>query len=260
MTLIASHRGGRDLWPENSRLAFRHTAEMDVDLVEFDVHQTRDEVLVVHHDATIDRMTSGHGPIGDMTYEELSRHIIIGTGGETIPTLVEVIDIMRPSKVNLRVEIKARQDGTTYDNMERHLLRLLSESGMATRSMITSFQLPSLEAFLSALDEHGLASDDLLGALWLCSPSTMAQLGFRGILSCLSTFDVREIGLRADAIDDHLAALFDAHDIKLHAWAAHTSEAARTMFRLGIASFTSDRPDLAIAARSEHRSGLFAWA
>jgi glycerophosphoryl diester phosphodiesterase len=38
-TLIAAHRGGADLWPENSLLAFRQTAGMPVELVEFDVHR-----------------------------------------------------------------------------------------------------------------------------------------------------------------------------------------------------------------------------
>ncbi len=54
-TLIAAHRGGSLEWPENSPTAFRNTARMPVDQVEFDIHPTADGAIVVIHDATLDR-------------------------------------------------------------------------------------------------------------------------------------------------------------------------------------------------------------
>lgn len=251
MTLIASHRGGADLWPENSRLAFTHTTEMDVELVEFDVHQTRDNVLVVHHDALIDRMTDGRGPIADFSYEELMRHIIIGSNGETIPTLKEVIAIFKPSKVDLRLEIKSRADGAGYDGMEQRILAELIASEMVERTMITSFQLPRLDALKLALAEKDIAREALRGIMWLASPVTVAQLGWKGVIGALAAHDVREIGLRAEAIDETVITLFEESGIMVHAWAAHTHAAAKAMFDYGVASFTTDRPDLAIAARAE---------
>jgi glycerophosphoryl diester phosphodiesterase len=251
MTLIASHRGGADLWPENSRLAFTHTTEMDVELVEFDVHQTSDNVLVVHHDALIDRMTDGKGAIADFTYEALMRQIIVGSNGETIPTLQEVIAIFKPSKVDLRLEIKSRADGMGYEGMEQRILAELMASEMVERTMITSFQLPRLEAFTAALAENDIAREALLGIMWLASPVTVAQLGWRGAIAALAAHDVREIGLRAETIDETVIALFRESGVTVHGWAAHTREAARAMFDYGVASFTTDRPDLAMAARAE---------
>jgi len=46
VTEIASHRGGAQLWPENSRTAFENTARLNVDQVEFDIHPSRDGKLV----------------------------------------------------------------------------------------------------------------------------------------------------------------------------------------------------------------------
>lgn len=249
MTLIASHRGGTHLWPENTRLAFSETAKLDVDLVEFDVHQTRDNRLVVHHDALIDRMTDGKGAIADYTYDELMRHVVIGSGGETIPTLAETIAIFRPSSVDLRLEIKTKLDGQPYEGMEGRIFEELTASGMLARTMITSFALSRLEAFAAVLGENGLNAGDIIGLVWLCSPQTVAQIGWKGVFAALERYGVREIGLRADAIDAEILELFGARGIVVHGWAAHTSEAARRMFRLGIASFTTDRPDLAIAAK-----------
>ncbi|MFK0163150.1 glycerophosphodiester phosphodiesterase [Rhizobium sp. NPDC090279] len=249
MTLIASHRGGAHLWPENTRLAFSQTAKLDVDLVEFDIHQTRDGKLVVHHDALIDRMTDGKGAIADFSYGELMRHVVIGSGGETIPTLMETIDIFGPSAVDLRLEIKTRADGTPYEGMERRIVDELAATGMLTRTMVTSFSLPRLAAFAAALGEHGLNVGDLLGFIFLCSPQAAGQLGWSGIITALRSSGVREIAIRADALDDELMELFRKNGVTVHGWAAHTGEAARAMFRLGVASFTSDRPDLAIAAK-----------
>ncbi|MGY5807502.1 glycerophosphodiester phosphodiesterase [Rhizobium sp. LEGMi198b] len=249
MTLIASHRGGSHLWPENTRLAFSETAKLDVDLVEFDVHQTRDDKLVVHHDALIDRMTDGKGAIADLSHDELMRHIVIGSGGETIPTLAETIDIFGPSPVDLRLEIKTRLDGKPYAGMEGRIADELLATDMLKRTMLTSFALPRLEAFSAALEERGLNVGELLGLIFLCSPQTAAQIGWRGILAALGRFGVHEIALRADTIDAEVMDLFRKSGVTVHGWAAHTSEAARAMFRLGVASFTTDRPDLAIAAK-----------
>ena len=249
MTLIASHRGGAHLWPENTRLAFSKTAKLDVDLVEFDVHQTRDGKLVVHHDATIDRMTDGKGAIADFSYDELMRYVVIGSGGETILTLGETIDIFGPSAVDLRLEIKTRADGSPYEDMEHHIVDELVATGMLTRTMATSFSLPRLEAFGAALGERGLNVGELLGFIFLCSPQAAGQLGWRAIMAALGASGVREIGIRADALDAEVVALFRKNGMKVHGWAAHTADAARDMFRLGVASFTSDRPDLAIAAK-----------
>jgi glycerophosphoryl diester phosphodiesterase len=249
MTLIASHRGGSHLWPENSRLAFSETAKLDVDLVEFDVHQTLDNRLVVHHDATIDRMTDGCGPIGDFTYDALMRHIVIGTRGETIPTLVETIEIFGPSPVDLRLEIKVRADGSAYGGMEGRIVDELQQNDMLKRTMVTSFALPRLEAFSLALAARGLNAGELIGLAWLCSPPAVTQIGWAGIVAALGRYGVREIALRAETIDAELMEFFRSLGIVVHGWAAHTTSAARAMFGLGVASFTTDRPDLAIAAK-----------
>jgi len=73
MVKIIGHRGARDLWPENSLDGFRRTRDLGVDGVEFDVHVTRDNELVVIHDATLDRTTEGRGPVAWRTSAELAK-------------------------------------------------------------------------------------------------------------------------------------------------------------------------------------------
>ena len=62
--LFAAHRGGAALWPENSLLAFGNALALGVDYLELDVHLSRDGEVMVIHDATLERTTTGTGPDG----------------------------------------------------------------------------------------------------------------------------------------------------------------------------------------------------
>ena len=70
---VYAHRGGSKLRPENTILAFDHGISLGADGLEFDVHLSRDGVVVVHHDSTVDRTTNGHGPVAALTADELAR-------------------------------------------------------------------------------------------------------------------------------------------------------------------------------------------
>ena len=68
---IFAHRGFSGKYPENTMLAFQKAYEVGCDGIELDVQMTKDGVLVIMHDETIDRTTNGTGTLRDYTYEEL---------------------------------------------------------------------------------------------------------------------------------------------------------------------------------------------
>src|SRR4029079_7207822 len=70
---VFAHRGGAALRPENTLLAFDHGLSLGADGLEFDVHLSRDGVVVVHHDTTLERTTNGRGPMAALTADELAR-------------------------------------------------------------------------------------------------------------------------------------------------------------------------------------------
>ena len=139
--MIVGHRGIRNLYPENTMVSFRAALELRLDLIEFDVHFTKDKTLVVCHDGTIDRTTNGTGRIRDMTLQELQSYdagIVMGEqfAGEYIPTLEEVLELMANAdyEVLLNVEIK------DYDHeVVDATIAMLKRFGLDQRTVIACF-------------------------------------------------------------------------------------------------------------------------
>ncbi|MFY3792445.1 glycerophosphodiester phosphodiesterase [Ureibacillus sp. MALMAid1270] len=139
---IYAHRGYSAKYPENTLAAFRATAELPVDGVEFDVHLTADQQVVVIHDEKIDRTSNGTGYVKDMTLEEL-RKFDYGAwftdefSGEVIPTLAEVLEIFKETHHHINIELKS--DIFVYAGLEELVLHEVEKQGMLERVVISSF-------------------------------------------------------------------------------------------------------------------------
>lgn len=105
--LVASHRGDWRNYPENSLPAIRSAIEMGVDIVEIDLALTSDSVLVLCHDRTIDRTTSGKGLIAEITYDSIRRvNLRAGQNAVThwkVPTLEEAL-ILCKDKIVVNID------------------------------------------------------------------------------------------------------------------------------------------------------------
>ena len=94
--VVASHRGDWRNYPENSIPAIESVIRMGVDIMELDVKMTKDSVLILMHDKTIDRMTNGKGRVCDITYDSLMTfnmrraHNVV-TDTLKVPTLREAL-------------------------------------------------------------------------------------------------------------------------------------------------------------------------
>jgi glycerophosphoryl diester phosphodiesterase len=94
--VVISHRGDWRNYPENSIPAIESIIRMGVDMMELDVKMTKDSVLVLMHDKTIDRMTNGKGKVSDITYDSLmtfkmKRAHNVATDSIKVPTLREAL-------------------------------------------------------------------------------------------------------------------------------------------------------------------------
>lgn len=245
MTDIASHRGGARIWPENSRLAFRNSAALPVDFIEFDIHRSRDGALVVHHDPLLGRTASGSGAIGDMDWAALQAVPLIGTDGETIPSFDEALDILDPSGIRLRIELKTRQGGERYAEIETQVVKRLRERGLLDRATFTSFDLPTLEDLLRLAPATP--------TIWLIADKLLAppSQDLRALCRKAYAAGVPEIAIRIAQARDGDGALCRSEAVALGYYGAHDEPAIRKAYADGVSAFTTDRPDIAIAVRRE---------
>ncbi|MDE6489766.1 MAG: glycerophosphodiester phosphodiesterase family protein [Muribaculaceae bacterium] len=93
--LVVAHRGNWSIAPENSVAAIDSAINMKVDIVELDVHKTKDGQLVLMHDSSVDRTTNGTGKVNEMTLAEIKQLRLKDKDGaitdHTVPTLEEAL-------------------------------------------------------------------------------------------------------------------------------------------------------------------------
>ena len=139
---IYAHRGSSGTHPENTIAAFTEAAHLAIHGVEFDVHLTKDDELVVIHDEKIDRTSNGTGFVKDMTLAEL-KAFDFGSWfssdfkGQTIPTLHEVLQLFAETTHHLNIELKS--DIFPYEGMVEKVIAVISEMGLDSRVVLSSF-------------------------------------------------------------------------------------------------------------------------
>lgn len=149
---IFAHRGAMDRFNESTITSYRIAIKEQIDAIEIDLRMTKDQVLIVMHDETIDRTTNGKGKVSDLTLEEIKSFETIGhyNGKETreeIPTLEEVFQVFG-NKQNYYIETR-QVDGQHV--MEEKLVDLLKKYNLLDekRVAIESFSEESLEKMKS---------------------------------------------------------------------------------------------------------------
>ena len=136
---VAAHRGYSTQFPENTLLAFTEAIKLGVDMLEFDLRCTKDDAIVVIHDATVDRTTNGTGNICDFTRADI-QSLDAGAwkhpdyAGCTIPTLQELIALVQNTQLTFNVEFK--EDSLRTADMA---IQLLGEAELLDRCVFTSF-------------------------------------------------------------------------------------------------------------------------
>lgn len=120
--IVASHRADWRNFPENSIEGIESAITMGVDIVELDVHMTKDSVLILMHDSTLDRTSTGHGKIADATLEEIKAlNLKNGCNIRTIhkiPTLEEAL-LTAKGRVMVNLDKADRYFDKVYQLMQK---------------------------------------------------------------------------------------------------------------------------------------------
>ena len=130
--VVVAHRGDWRNYPENSLPAIESVIKMGVDMMELDLKKTKDGVLVLMHDHTLDRTTTGSGKVSDYTYEEilqfdLKRGHGIAIPGLKVPTLRQALEVCKD-----RITVNVDQGYEYYDEV----LAIAEELGVTNQILI----------------------------------------------------------------------------------------------------------------------------
>ena len=150
--LVIAHQGGDGLRPGNTMLAFRHAHALGVDVLELDVHLSRDDELVVMHDATVERTTDGRGAVRDMRWADLAALDAAyhwpyhgdarpyRGSGVTVPRLTDVLGAFPHTR--LSVEMKQNDE-----RLADVLCAALVAHDAVDRVLVASFEPDAMRAF-----------------------------------------------------------------------------------------------------------------
>jgi len=134
--IVVAHRGDHEHAPENTLAAFANAIKAGADYVEIDLRTTADSQLVIMHDASVNRMTSGSGMVRDMTYDAIRalkvKDKIHPEWGEfDIPTFDQVLQLCR-DKIYIYLDFKSADPAVAYKEivkygMERQVIVYINE-------------------------------------------------------------------------------------------------------------------------------------
>lgn len=247
---VVAHRGGAALAPENTLAAFAVALEHDVDQVEMDIHLSKDGSMMVIHDPLILRLTGQPGAVADYTAEELAQFDVASTfksgkhyfGFQKMPTLEEVIEFVegkakRP--VQYQIEIKVKDDGSRYEGIEQKLIDALRTYSILDRTIVISFDFPTL-ALLGSLEPNlqlgALISKGYLSSKGVTGPETVAKH--------MASLDVDYVGIKYDYLSQELYDQFRAQDLGVGVWTVDDTINMRKFAVMGVDFITTNRPDL----------------
>jgi len=218
--LIIAHRGASAYEPENTLRSVRRALELGADMVEVDVHVSRDGHIVVVHDATVDRTTNGKGCVKDMTLKELKR---LDAGlGEQIPALEEVIELVR-GRAQLVIEIKV-------PGIEERVLQTIEERALENEALITSFYHPVVKRVkeLSPYVRTGVivASRPL-------KPITLVLEANSDALFPKHIF-----------VDLQMVEEIHRYNLAVYPWTVNTIDQTRPLIDMGVDGIVTNKPDI----------------
>ena len=244
--MVIAHQGGDGLRPSNTLLAFQHAAELGVDVLEMDVHLTRDRELVVMHDATVDRTTDGTGALAEMTLGEVkaldAAHRWPYQGDERpyrgrgvqVPTLAEVITGFPGLRFNVEIKPDSAEAGHA----------VCSELGrleVTDRILVASFHPAVMDAFRDACPRVPTSAYES-EVRWFYG---LYRIGLASLAR--STAAALQVPPRAGNFDLTERGFITAvRDRRLHIdfWTINDPAEMRSLVSRGAGGIITDRPDV----------------
>jgi len=242
---VIAHRGLAIDYPENTIPAFQAALDAGADILETDVHVSKDGVVVIAHDPDLLRVAGRPGLVADFTARELAS-MDLG-GGVGFPTLADVLEAFPTQKFNIDLKTEQTVPGfvDVITQLSAHERVLIASFGEVQRRAASQL-LPGVAT--SATPPHvfegrvrswlGLSPDT-----WSLPPEMVAvqvPAAHRGIAMVTPSF-IRAVKSKG---------------MEIHVWTINDPVAMRRLWDMGVDGIVTDRTDVAVEVRSSRQPAV----
>ncbi len=221
-----AHRGASEYAPENTLSSFYLGLLQGANGIETDVQKTKDGVLVLFHDDTLDRVSNKQGKLCDYTWDELKGIEIYGscTTGfyDRIVTLKEFLEKFSQYDINFAIELKVA-------DIEKETLEMVKAFGIMNKTTFTSFNFQYIKR-IKELDSFARVG-------WLTSSVDEVTI------KCLLGIGGEEIAPKAELLTDEIMETLRNAGLGVRAWGVFNIALMKKMCGLGVDGMTVNFPD-----------------
>ncbi len=240
--IITGHRGAAGLAPENTLASIQLALDLGVDRIEIDVQQTKDNVIIVLHDRSLRRTTTGIGFVKLKTYDQILQYSAGAKfnkfyESEKVPTLDEVIKL-----INGRAEllIETKYSFMYYPNIERHIINVIRANNAKEWCKVISFNDRALFRI------HKLDKDIRIGKLFVGKHAKLPLSWDKGVnLKPLQRYRfVDEIIVKHNYATKSIIDRVHEFGKELHVWTVNDVDTIEKLISRGVDGIISDYPNL----------------
>ncbi|WP_372699620.1 glycerophosphodiester phosphodiesterase [Arthrobacter sp. JSM 101049] len=231
-----SHRGDAPNGGENTLEAFRSAVERGFGYLELDVRTTRDGVVMVFHDETLERVSTGTGRLEDHTYDDIRR---LDVDGRAIPRFEDVLAAW--PDVRLNVDLKDEQSVVPF-------AALLNQYRAHDRVLVASFSDVRRRRVLGLLDAPAASSP---GRVTIAAAVLLGKVGLMGLLrpwlASVAALQVPERHGRLRVVTPRFIAQAHRAGLQVHVWVVNDRADMDRLLDLGVDGLLTDRADVLAA-------------
>lgn len=243
---VVAHRGDSKFYPENTLPAFLSAREIGVDVIETDVHITRDGEIVIWHDPTLERNTDGKGTIESHTLEELKKYdagyTFTRDGGKSFPfrgkgitlqTLDEALKALPDARFNIDLKSKDERIVDAF-------IGVIRKNHAEKRICAASFHYKNLKALRRKAPDilTSVTTVEVLSLVLREKLSLLPRKFGRKIIFQVPEKQVLRI------ITPSFVRKMHERDAVVMVWTINDEEAMKRLYKMGVDTLMTDDPRL----------------
>ena len=219
-----AHRGASHYCPENTLMSFYMGVQMGANGIETDVQKTKDGILVLFHDDTLERVTGEKGSVSDYTHQELKAFNVKKEAlYDKIPTFEDFLEHFAHRDITFAIELKV-------PNIEKEVSELIYKYGIQEKSVVTSFDFDYIKKFKE------IAPSIRTGYLTVEVTNDL--------LNTLSSLGVEEICPKGNRITSADVEKWHSMGFNVRAWGISDTTVMKKVYDTGADGMTVNFPDL----------------